>query len=83
MMYSPCAQPLNRSSPFPAQATLGSEGLSLQLRHISSYLLWYCGHWKQHQTLAHEIILLLGYFCLSNPENQVRRVLCGQRTRRS
>ena len=48
------------------QATLGSECLSLQLRHISGYLLWYCGHWKQHKSLAHEIIRLLGFFSLTN-----------------
>lgn len=53
------------------QATLGSEGLSLQLRHISSYLLWYCSHWKGNQRLVHEVILLLGFFALNHPDNQV------------
>jgi len=52
------------------QATLGSEGLSLQLRHISSYLLWYCSHWKGNQRLVHEVILLLGFFALNHPDNQ-------------
>lgn len=73
---SPCSRcaplcPPGLSLTVRNQATLGSEGLSLQLRHICSYLLWYCGHWKEHRNLAHEIIRLLGYFALNNPENQV------------
>ncbi|RWS16308.1 S phase cyclin A-associated protein in the endoplasmic reticulum-like protein, partial [Dinothrombium tinctorium] len=51
------------------KAILGSEGLSLQLRHISSYLLWYCSHWKCSAVL-HEVILLIGYFTVLNFDNQ-------------
>ncbi|KAG8186344.1 hypothetical protein JTE90_005872 [Oedothorax gibbosus] len=51
------------------QSTLGSEGLSLQLRHITSHLLWYCSHVTSDH-LLHEVILLVGYFTVLNPENQ-------------
>ncbi|RWS30070.1 S phase cyclin A-associated protein in the endoplasmic reticulum-like protein [Leptotrombidium deliense] len=51
------------------QAILGSEGLSLQLRHIASYLLWYCSHWN-NTALLHELILLIGYFTVLNVDNQ-------------
>ncbi|CAL1299756.1 unnamed protein product [Larinioides sclopetarius] len=51
------------------QSILGSEGLSLQLRHITSHLLWYCSHFES-EALLHEIILLIGYFTVLNPENQ-------------
>ncbi|GFR30413.1 s phase cyclin A-associated protein in the endoplasmic reticulum [Trichonephila clavata] len=51
------------------QSVLGSEGLSLQLRHITSHLLWYCNHLTS-EALLHEIILLVGYFTVLNPENQ-------------
>ncbi|GBN35554.1 S phase cyclin A-associated protein in the endoplasmic reticulum [Araneus ventricosus] len=51
------------------QSILGSEGLSLQLRHITSHLLWYCSHFES-EALLHEIILLVGYFTVLNPENQ-------------
>ncbi|KAI1296924.1 S phase cyclin A-associated protein in the endoplasmic reticulum [Halotydeus destructor] len=54
------------------QTMLGSEGLSLQLRHISSFLLWYCSQCKEDtESLLHEVILLLGYFTVLNPDNQV------------
>ncbi|GIX87027.1 s phase cyclin A-associated protein in the endoplasmic reticulum [Caerostris extrusa] len=51
------------------QSILGSEGLSLQLRHITSHLLWYCSHFTS-EALLHEIILLVGYFTVLNAENQ-------------
>lgn len=51
------------------QSILGSEGLSLQLRHITSHLLWYCNYFTS-EALLHEIILLVGYFTALNPENQ-------------
>ncbi|XP_035210536.1 S phase cyclin A-associated protein in the endoplasmic reticulum-like isoform X2 [Stegodyphus dumicola] len=51
------------------QSIMGSEGLSLQLRHITSHLLWYCSHWAS-DVLLHEIILLVGYFTVLNPDNQ-------------
>nr|XP_042894978.1 S phase cyclin A-associated protein in the endoplasmic reticulum isoform X2 [Parasteatoda tepidariorum]XP_042894979.1 S phase cyclin A-associated protein in the endoplasmic reticulum isoform X3 [Parasteatoda tepidariorum] len=51
------------------QSILGSEGLSLQLRHIVSHLLWYCSHLTSEK-LLHEIIILVGYFTILNSENQ-------------
>ncbi|GFS97997.1 s phase cyclin A-associated protein in the endoplasmic reticulum [Nephila pilipes] len=51
------------------QSILGSEALSLQLRHITSHLFWYCNHFTS-EALLHEIILLVGYFTVLNPENQ-------------
>ncbi|CAG2184288.1 unnamed protein product, partial [Oppiella nova] len=52
------------------QSILGGEGLSLQLRHICSHLLWYCSHHKREQ-LLNEVILLIGNFVVLNDENQV------------
>ncbi len=52
------------------QAILGEESLSLQLRHIASYLIWYLTT-NKHDDLLHEILLLIGYFCVLNDENQV------------
>ena len=66
------------------QNMLGEECLSLQLRHISSYLIWYLNlnttsasnassvsNAKCDEVL-HEIILLIGYFTVLNEENQVK-----------
>lgn len=51
------------------QDVLGQEGISLEFRHIASYLLWYCqGH--NEQKLMHLIILLVGYFSALHPDNQ-------------
>ncbi|KAK2159680.1 hypothetical protein LSH36_148g05042 [Paralvinella palmiformis] len=52
------------------QNSLGEEGTSLEIRHISSYLLWYCSHWT-HEELLHEVILSVGYFTVLNNDNQV------------
>jgi hypothetical protein len=52
------------------QSLLGEDSSSLQLRHISSYLIWYLT-WNKHDELLHEIILLIGYFTVLNNENQV------------
>ena len=53
------------------QSMLGSESLSLQVRHITSHLLWYCDHFKENnRNLLHEVILLLGYFTVMNSDNQ-------------
>ncbi|KAJ8304326.1 hypothetical protein KUTeg_017909 [Tegillarca granosa] len=51
------------------QKTLGEEGMSLEFRHISSYLMWYCT--QSSEELLHEVILCVGYFTLLNPDNQV------------
>ncbi|XP_064475100.1 S phase cyclin A-associated protein in the endoplasmic reticulum-like isoform X2 [Ornithodoros turicata] len=52
------------------QTVLGSEGMSLQLRHIASYLLWYTNHWEL-EDLLHEVVLLVGYFAVLSPDNQM------------
>ncbi|XP_076350517.1 SCAPER domain-containing protein short spindle 3 isoform X1 [Tachypleus tridentatus] len=51
------------------QNVLGREGLSLQLRHIASYLIWYCSHWELQDLLC-EVILMIGYFTVLNLDNQ-------------
>lgn len=51
---------------------LGAEGVSLELRHIVSYLIWYCSHYQaENEELLHEVILAVGYFVVLNNENQV------------
>ncbi|XP_047487554.1 S phase cyclin A-associated protein in the endoplasmic reticulum-like [Penaeus chinensis] len=52
------------------QGILGSEGISLELRHIASYLLWYCSHWPCDDIL-HNVIPLVGFFAVNNKENQM------------
>ncbi|XP_049270132.1 S phase cyclin A-associated protein in the endoplasmic reticulum-like [Rhipicephalus sanguineus] len=51
------------------QAVLGAEGMSLQLRHIASYLLWYCTHWEEW-ALLHQVVLLIGHFAVLSLDNQ-------------
>jgi hypothetical protein len=61
------------------QSVLGSEGLSLQFRHIASFLLWYCSQWQhgdsgapvRREDLLNSVITLIGYFAVGNPDNQV------------
>lgn len=52
------------------QSILGGEGLSLQIRHICSYLIWYCSHHLANAELLHEVILLIGNFVVLNTDNQ-------------
>ncbi|XP_059161498.1 S phase cyclin A-associated protein in the endoplasmic reticulum-like isoform X2 [Physella acuta] len=52
------------------QSTLGEEGLSLEFRHIASYLIWYCSHVTAEE-LLHEVVLCVGYFSVLHPDNQV------------
>nr|XP_027198595.1 S phase cyclin A-associated protein in the endoplasmic reticulum-like isoform X2 [Dermatophagoides pteronyssinus] len=52
------------------QSILGSEGLSLQIRHICSYLIWYCSHHLNNSDLLNEVILLIGNFVVLNNDNQ-------------
>ncbi|WAR00339.1 SCAPE-like protein, partial [Mya arenaria] len=52
------------------QMTLGQEGTSLEFRHISSYLIWYCSHHNAEE-LLHEVILCVGYFTIRNTDNQI------------
>ncbi|XP_041368971.1 S phase cyclin A-associated protein in the endoplasmic reticulum-like [Gigantopelta aegis] len=53
------------------QRSLGEEGLSLEFRHIASYLIWYCSHHMAMEELLHEVILCVGYFTILNPDNQM------------
>lgn len=54
------------------QSILGGEGLSLQLRHLCSYLIWYCSHHLAANTdLLHEVVLMIGNFVVLNTDNQV------------
>ena len=52
------------------QNVLGCEGVSLEFRHIASYLLYYCQHHNQTQ-LLNLVIVLVGYFTANHPDNQV------------
>jgi len=52
------------------QNVLGAEGISLQFRHIASYLLWYCSYDKEKE-LLHEVVRVVGFFTVRNQENQV------------
>ena len=66
------------------QEVLGQEGISLEFRHIASYLLWYCqtainasnkNSESEHdimpfKSLLHEVITLVGYFAARHQENQ-------------
>jgi len=51
------------------QTVLGSEGISLEFRHIASYLLYYCQHHSQTE-LLNQVIVLVGYFTANHPDNQ-------------
>ena len=51
------------------QPVLGSEGISLEFRHIASYLLYYCQHHNQTK-LLNLVIVLVGYFTANHPDNQ-------------
>jgi len=51
------------------QEVLGSEGTSLEFRHIASYLLWYCQHHNE-TALLNLVIILVGYFTAGNQDNQ-------------
>ncbi|XP_070178825.1 S phase cyclin A-associated protein in the endoplasmic reticulum-like [Littorina saxatilis] len=52
------------------ERTLGEEGMSLEFRHIASYLTWYSSH-HLYEDLLHEVILSVGYFTVLHPDNQV------------
>ena len=52
------------------QNVLGSEGISLEFRHIASYLLYYCQHHSHQAQLLNLVITLVGYFTVNNPDNQ-------------
>ncbi|CAF1081580.1 unnamed protein product [Adineta ricciae] len=56
------------------QTTLGEETISLQLRHVANYILAYCNHNQSatNDNLLHQIIFLIGYYCVFNQDNQCR-----------
>lgn len=53
------------------QSVVGAEGLSLAFRHIASSLLGYCSQ-VPCESLLHEVVVCVGYFTVSHPDNQVR-----------
>ncbi|XP_070541829.1 S phase cyclin A-associated protein in the endoplasmic reticulum-like isoform X2 [Ptychodera flava] len=53
------------------QSVLGEEGISLEFRHIATYLIWYCSHWTQNEELCHEVMLIVGYFTVLDHDNQL------------
>ena len=52
------------------QDVLSQEGISLEFRHIISYLLWYCQAHEETE-LMHEAITLVGYFAAKHADNQL------------
>ncbi|KAI0235425.1 S phase cyclin A-associated protein in the endoplasmic reticulum [Lamellibrachia satsuma] len=57
-------------SPVFRQSSLGEEAMSLEFRHITSYLSWYCSH-HVNEELLHEVILSIGYFSVLHHDNQM------------
>ncbi|KAJ8029246.1 S phase cyclin A-associated protein in the endoplasmic reticulum [Holothuria leucospilota] len=53
------------------QGAMGAEGISLEFRHIATYLIWYCSHFTLCSDMLHEVILIVGYFSLKNTDNQM------------
>ncbi|XP_033108784.1 S phase cyclin A-associated protein in the endoplasmic reticulum-like [Anneissia japonica] len=53
------------------QSALGEEGISLEFRHIATYLIWYCSHYQNYSDLLHEVMLIVGYFTVFHHENQI------------
>uniref|UniRef100_F7AYX3 S phase cyclin A-associated protein in the endoplasmic reticulum N-terminal domain-containing protein n=1 Tax=Ciona intestinalis TaxID=7719 RepID=F7AYX3_CIOIN len=51
------------------QSSLGADGVSLEYRHICTYLLWYCEEYK-HTQLLHDTIVCVGFFTILNTRNQ-------------
>ncbi|XP_078484370.1 S phase cyclin A-associated protein in the endoplasmic reticulum isoform X2 [Ciona intestinalis] len=51
------------------QSSLGADGVSLEYRHICTYLLWYCEEYK-HTELLHDTIVCVGFFTILNNRNQ-------------
>jgi len=51
------------------QTSLGADGLSLEFRHICTYLLWYCVR-NERIELLHQVVVCVGNFTLGNHDNQ-------------
>lgn len=56
---------------FCNQNILGAEGISLQVRHIISYLLKYCVQNEGYKELLHKVIEFIGFFAIHHHDNQV------------
>ncbi|CAF4050504.1 unnamed protein product [Rotaria sordida] len=56
------------------QTILDEETISLQLRHVANYILAYCNHQQtpMNDNLLRQIIILIGYYCVLNQDNQCR-----------
>jgi hypothetical protein len=52
------------------QGVLGSEGISLELRHVASFLLWHNSYWPSEDIL-NNVIALVGFLTVNNADNQV------------
>uniref|UniRef100_T1JIS4 S phase cyclin A-associated protein in the endoplasmic reticulum N-terminal domain-containing protein n=1 Tax=Strigamia maritima TaxID=126957 RepID=T1JIS4_STRMM len=57
------------------QSVLGDDALSLEFRHISTYLLWYYSASQAYSdeiltSLLHELLLTVGYFTVLNADHQ-------------
>jgi len=77
---------ISRQHLLEVQEILGQEGISLEFRHIATYLIWYCqvlinkgakasgsesGEKDLYvKKLLHEFIILVGYFAANNANNQ-------------
>ena len=63
---------------FRFQAIVGAEGVSLEFRHIASFLLHYGvdnnSSGPVHQHLLNLTILCVGYFATGHQDNQVRSI---------
>lgn len=53
------------------QNILGAEGISLQVRHIISYLLKYCVQNDGYKELLHKVIEFIGFFAIHHHDNHV------------
>lgn len=69
---------LARQELLMVQGVLAQEGISLEFRHIASYLLWFCCQQERlnqrgscYRDLLHLTITLVGYFSAKHEENQV------------
>ncbi|XP_059474392.1 S phase cyclin A-associated protein in the endoplasmic reticulum isoform X2 [Neocloeon triangulifer] len=54
------------------QGVLGAEGMSLQFRHLASYLLWACSNveTQEYEELLQGVIRIVGFFAVRNHDNQ-------------
>ncbi|XP_065334279.1 S phase cyclin A-associated protein in the endoplasmic reticulum isoform X2 [Cloeon dipterum] len=55
------------------QGVLGAEGMSLQFRHLASYLLWACSSTEspEYEELLQGVVRIVGFFAVKNHDNQM------------